>query len=234
MGTLYIVATPIGNMEDITLRAIRVLGEVDYILCEDTRKTGNLLKHLTLIRYRNVEKKPQFLSYYEENEINRIPQIISLLKDGKNAALVSNAGTPAVCDPGFKLILQCVRQGIKVVSIPGPSAILAALTSSGLPTDKFLFLGFLSKRQGKRQKILRELTLLLRCIRVTVIIFEAPHRLLATIADLKEVFGDIEIVVCRELTKIHEEVWRGKISQAQSHFAKPLGEFVLLFNIPPK
>ncbi len=121
-----------------------------------------------------------------------------------------------------------------MISIPGPSAILTALTSSGLPTDKFLFLGFLPKRQGKRQKVLRDLSLLLHSIRATVVIFEAPHRLLTTMTDLKEIFGDIEIVICRELTKIHEEVWRGKISQAIQRFEKPLGEFVILFNILPK
>jgi len=247
MGILYIVATPIGNMEDITLRAIRVLCEVDYICCEDTRKTGNLLNQ-DLRAIPGIERKkfrelalakrecvsPVLLSYYEENESNRIPQIINLLKSGKNVALVSNAGTPTVSDPGFKLVRECVKGKIPVVSIPGPSAILTALTSSGLPTDKFLFLGFLPQKPGKRQKFLHDLALLLRALKVTVVLFEAPHRLIKTLEDLKYVFGDIEIVVCRELTKIHEEIWQGKVSQAINYFKKPVGEFVLLFNIPLK
>jgi 16S rRNA (cytidine1402-2'-O)-methyltransferase len=220
MGVLYLVSTPIGNLEDITLRAKRILGEVEVIACEDTRKTGLLLKKLEI-------PKKQLLSYYEENELKRIPQIIKLLKEGKKIALVSSAGTPTISDPGFKLVRECVKEKIKVVSIPGASAILTALTASGLPTDKFLFLGYLPKKQGKRKKVLESLP-----AKTTIVFFESPHRLLRSLGEIKEILGDIEIVVCRELTKIHEEIRREKVSQTIKHFEKekPKGEFTLVFN----
>lgn len=222
MGTLYLVSTPIGNLEDITLRAKRVLSEVDIIACEDTRKTGLLLQHLEI-------PKKEMLSYYEENEFKRIPQIILFLKEGKNVALVSNAGTPTISDPGFKLVRESIKEGIKVISIPGASTVLAALVSSGLPTDKFLFLGYLPKKQGKRKKILSSLP-----SKTTIIFFESPYRLLKSLKEINELFGDIEIVLCRELTKVHEEIRREKVSQSIGHFekVKPKGEFTLLFNIP--
>lgn len=227
MGRLYLVSTPIGNLEDITLRAKRVFSEIDIIACEDTRITGNLLKQLSL-------PKPQLLSYYEENEMRRIPEIIKLLKEGKNVALVSNAGTPTISDPGFKLVKECIDQGIQVEAIPGASSILTALVSSGLPTDKFLFLGYLPKKKNKRLNLLKNYTLDARPY--TLIFFESPHRLLKTLIDLKETFSDIEIVICRELTKVHEEIRKEKISQAIAHFEKikPKGEFTLVFNIPLK
>lgn len=228
MACLYLVSTPVGNLKDITLRAIQILGEVDMIACEDTRKTGLMLQKL------KIKARPQFISYYEENELRRVPQIIKILKEGKNVALVSNAGTPTISDPGFKLVRECIKLGIKVESIPGASAILTALTSSGLPTDKFLFLGYLPKKQGKRKKFIENLTQL--PLKLTIIFFESPHRFLKTLKELKETFGDIEIVICRELTKIHEEVRREKISQAITYFekVKPKGELTLLFNIFPK
>ncbi|PJE67632.1 16S rRNA (cytidine(1402)-2'-O)-methyltransferase [Candidatus Shapirobacteria bacterium CG10_big_fil_rev_8_21_14_0_10_40_9] len=235
MGKLYIVSTPIGNLEDITLRAKRILEEVDIIACEDTRKTGMLLTKLTKVppssRW-NLNKRPQFLSYYEENELQRIPEIIQLLKEGKNVALVSNAGTPTISDPGFKLVRECLNQGVQVEAIPGSSAILTALVSSGLPTDKFLFLGYLPKKQGKRQELLKNCKLL--TVHCTLIFFESPYRLLETLKELREIFGDIDIVICRELTKIHEEIRREKISQSILHFEKnpAKGEVTLLFNIP--
>jgi len=218
MGVLYLVSTPIGNLEDITLRAKRILFEVDIIACEDTRKTGMLLKKLAISR-------PKLLSYYEENELKRIPQIIGFLKEGKNVALVSNAGTPTVSDPGFKLVRECIKEKIKVESIPGASAILTALVSSGLPTDKFLFLGYLPKKQGKRKKILNSLP-----SKTTIIFFESPHRLLKSLKDIYELFGDIEIVICQELTKVHEEIRREKVSKSIVYFEKekPKGEFTLL------
>lgn len=239
MGTLYIVSTPIGNLQDITLRAIKTLKEVDYIACEDTRKTGLLLKWLEENIPNEVQPRrgptsqgrAQFISYYEQNELQRIPQVISLLKDGKDVALVSNAGTPTISDPGFKLIREVIHQGITVVPIPGPSAILAALTSSGLPTDKFLFLGYLPRKQGKRLALLKNYTL--SPIPYTLIFFEAPHRLLKTLEEFKEIFGDIEIVICRELTKVHEEIRREKNSESIKHFevAPPKGEFTILLNL---
>ena len=252
MGTLYIVATPIGNLQDITLRAIKTLREVDYIACEDTRKTGLLLKWLeknylssptrsVLVQGRTLQGKPQLISYHEYNELERIPQIIQLLKDGKNVALVSNAGTPTISDPGFKLVREVLRQGSQVISIPGSSSVLTALTSSGLPTDKFLFLGYLPKKPGKRLALLKNYTLFrpqpkhkpsgeVSPIPCTLIFFEAPHRLLKTLQEMKEIFGDIDIVICRELTKVHEEIRREKISEAIKHFeqTKPKGEFTIL------
>jgi len=198
------------------------LSSVDIIACEDTRKTGLILQKIS------ITNKPQLLSYYEENEQGRIPQIINFLKEGKSVALISNAGTPTISDPGYKLVRECIKQGIEVESIPGASSILTALTVSGLPTDKFLFLGFLSKKEGKRKKILENLP-----TKTTVIIFESPFRLLKILKELKEIFGDIEIVVCRELTKIFEEIRREKISQLISHFEgnKAKGELVLLFHL---
>ncbi len=220
MGTLYLVSTPIGNLEDITLRAKRILGEVEIIACEDTRKTGLLLKRLEIPRRK-------LLSYYEENELKRIPQVIELLKEGKHIALASSAGTPTISDPGFKLVRECVRERIEVVPVPGASSVLAALVSSGLPTDKFLFLGYLPKKQGKRKKILKSLP-----AKTTIIFFESPHRLLKSLREIKDIIGDIEIVVCCELTKVHEEVRREKASQSIKHFEKikPKGEFTLLFS----
>jgi len=223
MGTLYLVTTPIGNMKDITLRAIEVLSHVDIIACEDTRKTGLLLQKL------KITHKPELISYYEENEQKRIPEIIKYLKEGKSVALVSNAGTPTISDPGYKLVRECINENIPVESIPGPSSVLTALTSSGLPTDKFLFLGFLPKKEGKRKQILESLPK-----KTTIIFFESPYRLIKTLKFLKETFGDIEIVICRELTKVFAEVRREKIQTSINHFleVKPKGEFVILLHTP--
>lgn len=221
MGKLLVVSTPIGNLADITLRAKRILTEADVIACEDTRKTGLLLQKLSL-------PKRQLLSYYEENEAGRIPQIIQLLKQGRKVALVANAGTPTISDPGYKLVRECLGQNIEVEPIPGASAVLTALVISGLPTDKFLFLGFLPKKQGKRKKILTGLPK-----KTTLIFFESPFRLLKTLTDLLAILGDQEIVICRELTKLHQEIRREKISQSIAHFekAKPKGELTLLFRL---
>jgi 16S rRNA (cytidine1402-2'-O)-methyltransferase len=221
---LYLVSTPIGNLKDITQRALEILSMVEIVACEDTRKTGLLLQKF------NIQNKPQLLSYYEENEQKRIPEIVRYLKEGKNIALVSNAGTPTISDPGYKLVRECINQNITIESIPGPSAILTALTSSGLPTDKFLFLGFLPKKEGKRLKLLKDYSLL--PTPYTLIFFESPFRLLKTLKELKETFGDIEIVICRELTKVFEEIRREKISTSINRFieVRPKGEFTILFN----
>ncbi len=212
MGKLFIVATPIGNLDDITYRAVKTLSSVDLVLCEDTRHTGILLQKLKI--------QAKLMPYYEEIEDKRIPEIIELLEK-KSIALVSDAGTPLVSDPGYPLVRECIKRNIPVESIPGPSAILAALTSSGLPPDKFMFLGFVNNKNFK-----------LVAPGVTAIFYSAPHKLLGDLSDLKNTFGDQDIVVARELTKIHEEIWRGKMSEALNYFKNPQGEFVLLLNIP--
>lgn len=227
MGTLFIVSTPIGNLRDLSLRSIDLLNKVEIIACEDTRHTGLLLRHISR------EAKPTLLSYYEQNEFNRIPQILNALSNGKDVALVSDAGTPTISDPGFKLVRECVKLGIKVESIPGPSSVISALVVSGLPTDKFLFLGFPPKKQGHRKSLFEKVKSSNELVKSTIIFFESPHHLIRTLEDVKAVFGDIDIVICRELTKIHEEVRREKISESITHFIKvaPKGEFVILFHL---
>lgn len=222
---LFLVATPIGNLKDITLRAIEVLREVDLVLCEDTRHTGKLLNHYKI-------EKPLF-PFHEHNERQRIPQVVDRLKHGEKIALVSDAGTPTISDPGYKLVLECVRQQIKTEAIPGPSAILTALVVSGMPTDKFLFLGYLPKKQSQRQRLFLNLSKLEQHLKLTYIAFETPHRLLKSLADLYGAVGDIDIVVCRELTKLYEEVRREKLSQSLKHFQQtnPKGEFTLVFRL---
>jgi 16S rRNA (cytidine1402-2'-O)-methyltransferase len=225
-GILYIVSTPIGNMQDISRRAVETLSSVQGVLCEDTRRAGLLFQNL------GIDKKPRFISYYEENELARIPEVISFLKDGGSLALISDAGTPLISDPGFKLVRECVANDIKVEAIPGPTALIAALSVSGLPTDKFLFLGFLPRKQGHRVQLLEKTKEALELVKSTVVFYEAPHRLIAVLEDLKSVFGDIEIMIARELTKTHEEVRHEKVSGSIEHFGKttPKGEFVILFN----
>lgn len=233
MGILYIVATPIGNLQDITLRAMQILKSVDAIACEDTRKTGMLMKHLSLSDANMQEDyvKTRLISYYEQNEQQRIPEIINALRDGLNIALVSDAGTPTVSDPGFKLVRECIREGIKVESIPGPSSVITALTVSGLPTDKFLFVGYPPKKPGHRKTLFENLTRM--PLKTTIILFEGPHHIVRTLEEMKEIFGDIDIAMCRELTKVYEEIRREKISDSINHFSKinPKGEFVIVFNL---
>jgi 16S rRNA (cytidine1402-2'-O)-methyltransferase len=226
MGILYIVATPIGNLQDITLRAIKTLQSVDVIACEDTRKTGILLSQI----FPPDCQKPKLVSYYEQNELQRIPEVISALKDNLNIALVSDAGTPTVSDPGFKLIRECIKEGIKVESLPGASSVITALTASGLPTDKFLFVGYPPKKPGHRKTLFKNLKNM--PLKTTIILFEGPHHIIRTLEGLKEVFGDIDIVICRELTKIYEEIRREKISETLKHFnsVNPKGEIVILLH----
>ena len=220
MGTLFIVATPIGNLKDITLRAIDVLSSVDYVLCEDTRVTGRLLNHY------EISKK--MVSFNEFNEESRIKATINDLAKDQKIALVSDAGTPLISDPGYKLVREAIAAGVKVESIPGPSSVLNALTVSGLPPDKFLFLGYLPKKDGKRRNLLEDAKE--TKIKSTIIFFESPFRLVETLKNMLEIFGDIDIVVCRELTKIHEEVRREKVFESINHFEshEPRGEFVIL------
>lgn len=222
MAKLFVVATPIGNLKDITQRAIETLKEVDLIACEDTRVTGRLLKHLNI--------KIPLISYHEHNVFKKIPTIISKIKNDQNVALVSDAGTPTISDPGFKLVRECLINGIEIEAVPGPSAILAALIVSGFPTDKFLFVGYPPHKSKKRKSFIKNLAAI-NSQQLTIIMFESPHRILKTLGDLKEVFGDINICICRELTKLHEEIRREKISQSIEHFnnTKVRGEFTLVF-----
>ena len=217
MGTLYVVGTPIGNLEDISLRALRILGEVALIAAEDTRQTRKLLT-----RY---EITTSLTSYYEHNKLAKLDYILTTLEE-KDVALVSEAGMPGISDPGYKLIKAAIAHGISVVPVPGPSAVVTALAISGLPTDSFVYLGFLPRRQGERRRLLSSLAGEKR----TLVAFEAPHRLRKSLADLADVLGDRQIAVARELTKIYEEIWRGNLSQAREHFEHhpPRGEFTLV------
>jgi 16S rRNA (cytidine1402-2'-O)-methyltransferase len=225
MGTLYLVATPLGNLEDITLRALRVLREVSLIATEDTRTTGQLLKHFDIRR--------PLVSYYEHNKVTRLERILAALAEG-DVALVSEAGTPLLSDPGYELVRAVIEQGFQVVSIPGPSALTAALPASGLPTDRFLFLGFLPRKRGDRRRFLQEVV----AEKATLVFFEAPHRLRETLADMIDLLsGDRPVAVCRELTKLHEEIWRGTLAEAQQEWAQrePRGEYTLVVaGAPPQ
>ena len=220
-GTLYLVATPIGNLADITHRALQVLRDVDLIACEDTRHTHKLLHHYGITT--------KTISYHEHNEQQRAAELIELLKQGSDVAVVSDAGTPSISDPGFRLVRAAVDAGIVVVPLPGPSALIAALIAAGLPTDQFFFGGFLPARSSARRARLDEL----RAIPGTLIFYEAPHRLAASLRDAHEILGEREAVVARELTKLHEEIRRGRLSELAEHYAtveQPRGEIVLLID----
>jgi len=221
---LYLVATPIGNLEDVTLRALRILKEVDQIACEDTRHTLKLLGHY------NIQKP--LISYHEHNELTRAPELVVAMEQGAQVALVSDAGVPLVSDPGYRLVTLCLRHHIPVIPIPGPSALLAALSASGLPNEEFLFAGFLPARSGERRRALERLRIEDR----TIIFYEAPHRIEETLADAREILGDRPACIAREVTKIHEEFRRGSLSAlAASQAEKPArGEITLLIGpVPP-
>ena len=233
MGKLSLVATPIGNLEDITIRAIKTLFLADTILCEDTRRAGQLY-HEILARYgeqfdQNPDSTPTFIPYYDEIEEKQLPHIIELLSSQTNVALISDAGTPLVSDPGYRLVRECHKRNIAVESIPGPSACISALVSSGLPTHDFRFLGYPHEKQGKRIALFS--ALLKQKENTTYIFYIAPHKLAHTLIDMQSVYTDIEIVIARELTKIHEQIWKGTISEALREFSSPRGEFVLLFTL---
>jgi 16S rRNA (cytidine1402-2'-O)-methyltransferase len=217
VSILYLVSTPIGNLEDISARALRILQEVDLIAAEDTRHTGKLLKHFAI-------STPQ-TSYFEHNKLQKLDRILTALEHGP-VALVSDAGTPAINDPGYDLVRAVLAAGHTVSPIPGPSAPLAALVASGLPTDRFLYLGYLPRKTGDRQRVTEGVATL----PYTLIFLETPHRLGAALSDLFVVFGDREIAVARELTKLHEEIFRGPISAAAAHFEQnsPKGEITLV------
>lgn len=220
-GILYIVATPIGNLGDITFRAVETLKGVDLIACEDTRHSKVLLDYYGI-------KKP-LISYFDFSERKRAPELLEKMKAGQNIALISDAGTPGIADPGYRLISGAIKEGIKVEVIPGASAIISALVLSGLPTDRFIFEGFFPVKSGQKKNKL----LSLKEERRTVIFYESPHRFLKTLEAIKEALGDIEIVVVREITKKFEEVVRDKVGAVITHFSgkKVLGEFVVLFNL---
>ena len=215
MGTLYLVATPIGNLEDMSPRAIRILREVQLIAAEDTRHTGKLLEHFKIAT--------RLTSYFEHNKISKLAPILATLGSG-DVALVSDAGTPALNDPGYELVRAALDDGHAVSPVPGPASPIAALTASGLPADSFLYLGYLPRKSSERKKTLQRVA----DLPYTLIFLETPHRLLSALSDLESVLGDRPLAVARELTKLHEEVWRGRVSQAREYFREPRGEFVLV------
>jgi 16S rRNA (cytidine1402-2'-O)-methyltransferase len=219
-GSLYIVSTPIGNREDITLRALHILKEVDLIAAEDTRHTLLLLRHFGI--------QTPLTSYFEGNELKKKEFILFKLKQGHRVALVSDAGTPGISDPGFRLIQTAIENQIPIIPIPGPSAVITALSVSGLPTDAFLFKGFLPHKSKKKKDFLQQL----EGIRETLIFYESPHRLSETLNNIFDILGDREMVLTRELTKVYEEVIRGKVSEIQTQIGerKLKGEITLVIS----
>lgn len=217
MSTLYLVATPIGNLEDISARALRILGQVRLIAAEDTRHTGKLLQHFNI--------HTPVISYYEHNKLSRLPQVLAALTEG-DVALVSDAGTPALNDPGYELVRAVLQAGHKVSPVPGACAPVAALVASGLPTDSFLYLGYLPRKRGERRRLIEGLA----SYTYTLIFLETPHRLLESLEDLRVVLGDRQVAVARELTKVYEEIFRGRLSEASQYFSSQpqRGEFTLV------
>ncbi len=234
MGTLYIVPTPIGNLQDITIRAIEILLSVPVIACEDTRRTGILLDHLrkTYPQFIKQKNKPHLISYYEEREQSRIPEVGGFLVGGTDVALVSDAGMPTISDPGYRLVKLCREQGVRVIGLPGPSSVILALAVSGLPTDKFSFTGYLPEKEAHAKKLLQQIQQSNQLVSVTNIIFASVHKIEGNLQWMKEVLGDIEVVIVSELTKIHETVEKKHISEALSAFEKdPVkGEYIVLWH----
>lgn len=223
-GCLYLVATPIGNLEDITLRALRLLKEADLIACEDTRRTLKLLNHYGI--------RKRLVSYHEHNELTRAAELAIELEQGATIALVSDAGMPAISDPGHHLVALCRRHNIPVVPVPGASALVAALAASGLPTGSFYFAGFLPPRAGERRRALSALA----AQGGTLVLYEAPHRIVATLRDAREILGDRTAVLAREVTKLHEEFLRGSLDELRNAFRgkTPRGEITLLIGPAPE
>jgi 16S rRNA (cytidine1402-2'-O)-methyltransferase len=221
-GCLYVVSTPIGNLEDISLRALGMLKEADAIACEDTRRTLKLLSHFDISK--------RLVSYHEHNEVTRAPEIVIELEQGAKIALVTDAGTPTISDPGYRLVNLCLRHGIQVVPVPGASALLAAIAAAGMPIEEFVFAGFLPSRPTERRKALRELAAQPR----TLALYEAPHRLLDTLEDALELLGNRPAVIAREVTKIYEEFVRGHLEDlvAAAREKPPRGEITLLIGPP--
>jgi 16S rRNA (cytidine1402-2'-O)-methyltransferase len=217
MSTLYVVGTPIGNLEDITLRALRVLREVSLVAAEDTRTTRKLLSHF--------EIDSPLTSYHDHNKLSKLSSIVDALERG-DVALVSDAGTPGVNDPGAELVIAVTEAGHEVVPIPGPSAVTSALSIAGIPIEQFVYLGFLPRRSSARRKLFDSVVNEERVL----IAFETPHRVVGALTDAKDALGDRSIVICRELTKMHEEIFRGSVSDALDHFTEPRGEFTLIID----
>jgi 16S rRNA (cytidine1402-2'-O)-methyltransferase len=215
MGTLYLVATPIGNLEDMSARAIRILREVRLIAAEDTRVTQKLLIHY------DIHSRP--VSYFEHNKLSRMSRILDALAEG-DVALVSDAGTPGLNDPGYELVRAALEADHQVSPVPGPASPVAALVASGLPTDAFLYLGYLPRKAAERRAALARVVEL----PYTLIFLESPHRLMDCLSDMQRTLGDRPAAIARELTKLHEEIWRGRLSEASRHFTRPRGEFVLV------
>jgi len=215
MPVLYIIATPIGNLEDISLRALRLLQEVKLIAAEDTRTTRHLLSAHNI--------KTPLTSYHEHSKRAKLDYLLNYLEK-EDLALVSEAGMPGLSDPGYELVVAAIERGISVVPVPGASAVITALVVSGLPTDQFLYVGFFPRRKGQRQRLLSSIVDEPR----TIVAFETPHRLNEALSDIEEILGNRRISVCRELSKVHEEIFRGRVSQAREHFAEPRGEFTLV------
>ena len=215
MPALYVISTPIGNLEDISLRALRLLREVKLIAAEDTRTTRRLLTAYDI--------KTPLTSYHEHSKRAKLDYLLDYLEK-EDLALVSEAGMPGLSDPGYELIVAAIGRGISVVPIPGASAVITALVVSGLPTDQFVYVGFLPHRKGQRQRLLNSIAEERR----TIVAFETRHRLTEVFNEIEEILGDRRLCVCRELTKVHEEIFRGRVSQAREHFAEPRGEFSLV------
>ena len=221
-GTLYVVSTPIGNLEDLTYRAVRVLSEVDLVACEDTRHTRKLLNHYAI--------KAKTISYHEHNERERAAKLLEAVKSGLNVAIVSDAGTPGISDPGFRVVRLALEEGMQVVPVPGATALISAVVSSGLPSDEFFFGGFLPARSGARRTRFAALA----AVPSTLIFYEAPHRIAESLKDAREILGEREAVVARELTKLHEEILRGRLSKLATQFSQaarePRGEMVVIID----
>ena len=215
MGTLYLVATPIGNLEDLSSRALRILRQVSLIAAEDTRQTKKLLNHFDI--------HTPLTSYFEHNKLSKLEGILARLEEG-DVALVSDAGSPALNDPGYELVRAALNVGHRISPVPGPASPIAALTVSGLPTDTFLYLGYLPRKSVERIKLIDQIA----DLPYTLIFLETPHRLLDSLGDLEHILGDREIALAREMTKLHEEIWRGKLAEARRYFKSPRGEFVLV------
>ena len=215
MGTLYLVATPIGNLEDLSSRALRILRQSSLIAAEDTRQTKKLLNHFDI--------HTPLTSYFEHNKLSKLEVILARLNEG-DVALVCDAGTPALNDPGYELVRAALKVGHRISPVPGPASPIAALTVSGLPTDTFLYLGYLPRKSAERKKVIVQVA----DLPYTLIFLETPHRLLDSLENLEDILGDRQIALAREMTKLHEEIWRGKLDEARRHFKSPRGEFVLV------